>query len=422
MRGVAMAKNAAIIVLVAAVPSAAQSARAQRVPDYDFDWLNRVKTCSGGDIAGPISALGGGIGSISVAGDLLANVTAAGQIDDITVTGDIGTVTSPVEITTTVDGGNILLVKAARIYADITTPNTANPRGDTKRIETTAGVFKGSLTTFAMQGTALGDPCITIAGDLDAELDVYTIKRPITITGAFPAGRTMRIEADLKTEAPITIGSSSGLGGQIIINAVNETWPWDGTVTVGSTTLSPQPYYDELSSALGGGAVGLAPFNFHAPDCVPEHDGTMSPPDDEAIDRHYGPVFIQGTDMPVIVERQRLHPPSSVWALVTSQHTASVSGTNPRDLIVQPNTGDFISNYKVPRHADLRTPQVLQRDGLARCRLLPVHLQRSHRYQRRRVPVRRRHRRLDRQAAGPQQRRPRGRGRPRRHPRCPGER
>jgi len=38
MRGVAMAKNAAIIAWMAAVPSAAQSARAQRVPDYDFDW------------------------------------------------------------------------------------------------------------------------------------------------------------------------------------------------------------------------------------------------------------------------------------------------------------------------------------------------------------------------------------------------
>ena len=53
---------------------------------------------------------------------------------------------------------------------------------------------------------------------------------------------------------------------------------WLGTITIGSTTLShTSGVYTTLPSALGGGAVGLAPFKLHETACTPPHNQVSSP-------------------------------------------------------------------------------------------------------------------------------------------------
>ncbi|MBX3382592.1 MAG: hypothetical protein KF864_03685 [Phycisphaeraceae bacterium] len=89
----------------------------------------------------------------------------------------------------------------------------------------------------------------------------------------------------------IWVHESEAVRGQIIINSSNAGLPqaalWTGAVQVGETTagyplleVSPtpssgeweSPHYEGLSAALGGGAVGLAPFALHDEDCLPVND------------------------------------------------------------------------------------------------------------------------------------------------------
>lgn len=54
-----------------------------------------------------------------------------------------------------------------------------------------------------------------------------------------------------------------------------------------------------LSSALGGGAVGLAPFNLHPTDCDPPHGASLEfDPTTTVYLRHYGPVFWEAQSNP----------------------------------------------------------------------------------------------------------------------------
>jgi len=313
------------------------------------DSIARVETTVG-DMAGRISAAGA-ITNIIVADDIIASqsgphIEAGGPITNITASGDIGTSTAFAEITTTADGGDILLVKAANIYADIATPNTANFRGDVKRIETTAsaGVFKGSLTTFSMEGTPLNDPCMLITGDLTADVDAAgSIKRPVTISGDL-SGR-MRIGGDLKAEAPVTVGGE--LTGQITINALAGVGLWSGNVTVDSTVLSPKPNYAQTAASLGGGAVGLVPFGTHHESCVPVHGLEKAGAPASITLQFYGPVMpADNTKMPVRVYRGPFG--SDSWGAFTDV-TASFDVEYPTDrkqIRVVPDIMQFKPRYR----------------------------------------------------------------------------
>jgi hypothetical protein len=268
------------------------------------------------------------------------------------VTGDIGSPGNPTSITsstTSAQHANINGISASAIYANITTPNTSSNRGDVRQIVTTGGPFVGSLTTFAMQGTALGVPTIDIAGDLDADINALTLKRPLNIGGILPENRTIRIRQDLKAEAPVTFSALDGFRGQIIINAENGTHPWNGAIAANGYVLSPSanppdmaPYYERLSSDLGGGAVGLAPFQLHSEDCDPPNGspmaGVWAPPTTVTL-RHYGPVTWTSGKMPVIVQYRQMN--SQTWHDITSDFTVQ-PGPTPRDVVVIPLTSlDF---------------------------------------------------------------------------------
>lgn len=158
----------------------------------------------------------------------------------------------------------------------------------------------------------------------------------------------------------ISIGAfaqaTAGIGGQIILNASNAAGTWTGDVVVGSLTLSPEPHYSQLSSQLGGGAVGLAPFKVHGQDCDPPHlsvltDGDVGEGLAGIVVRHYGPVNFDSEEFPFVVLETELPtsvdaPDGPYWECcgstclgtpvdVSSSLTATRSPTNPREVILE---------------------------------------------------------------------------------------
>ncbi|MCC6321336.1 MAG: hypothetical protein IT438_07870 [Phycisphaerales bacterium] len=99
--------------------------------------------------------------------------------------------------------------------------------------------------------------------------------------------RHMRGE-EMAEVGTIRIASATGLAGQVIVRQSagedTDAQAWSGQVIVGDGTgtpvvLAPEsaspdegPYYKRVSSELGNGAVGLAPFHLYEADCVPRHD------------------------------------------------------------------------------------------------------------------------------------------------------
>ncbi|MCC6284798.1 MAG: hypothetical protein IT439_05775, partial [Phycisphaerales bacterium] len=231
-----------------------------------------------GDVLGPVEALAGDITAVTIGGNLRDDVLAlVGRIGVLNVDGSIGTPSSRVTIKAR---DRVQHVAADAIHANIEVTSTTNDLGWVQRIYARGdtgvdGDFTGSIKAMDLSMMTGGDAGITIAGDLDADLQFSgKVTRPIAVTGAFLSGRTIRIAEQLASSGTCTFGSS-GLLGQIVINASNGANSWTGDVTVGSTTLATTPYYSNLPSALGGGAVGLVPYRVHGAASVPASGSTV---------------------------------------------------------------------------------------------------------------------------------------------------
>jgi hypothetical protein len=153
------------------------------------------------------------------------------------------------------------------------------------------------------------------SGDFNGEVQIASFPTSLTGYGIFvPNGSlnaTVVMQEALPASASIEVDQ---LGGQIIINAEDDAHDWDGDVEVDATTISG-PYYAHTHTSLGGGAIGLVPFNVNDVDCEPENDSTvcevgtrdwdLSSGEDireTLVIRHYGPVFEVGGALPVVVE------------------------------------------------------------------------------------------------------------------------
>jgi hypothetical protein len=247
-----------------------------------------------------------GIEEVRVAGDVLNHiVTNFGDIEDIDAGGDIGTSQDPVVIASV--NNDIGVISASAIYADISAFNQVG------RVETLSGGFVGSLEAFQFTTAGVDDPGLFVAGDVDGSIELVHLwfDAKIEIEGSLLSGSEISIVGILWGDGmieiwsdligDITIGESDGLRGQIIINSADVAGEWQGTVKVGTTTLSPKPLYTQ--TGLGGGAVGEVAFGCHLQDCDPAYDGGNHPvltsePGGVVI-RHYGPVTWTG--MPFIV-------------------------------------------------------------------------------------------------------------------------
>jgi hypothetical protein len=303
--------------------------------------LQQIETISG-DLAGALT-VGGAIREVIVSGDLRTSIASVGTIERISIAGDIGAPGTPVTIATTspspTEQADINSITAEAIYANITTPNTTPTeyRGDVGRVVTTAGPFVGSLTTYAL-GTNVAEPALEIAGDLDADIDVATIQRPIHIAGVFSANRTIRIGKDLAAAATFRIFSSLGLEGQVAIRANDGLGDgWLGDVLIGPgpnpITLSPRPAYEQLLSQVGGGAVGEVPYMLYGNECIPlPNTSLVFAPTMSVSLYHYGPVEWTGTEAPVIVDWR----PSGTanWYTLPDEDFWYWQGADPRELII----------------------------------------------------------------------------------------
>jgi hypothetical protein len=303
-----------------------------------------------GTIAGKITSTGSILSVLcaSLQADVEANAWLGLGIATIDVSGNIGTVTSPVTIYSV---GPIRLVSSARAWASISTPASGvNGSGRIHRIVTTTGDFIGSITTDALDSSNPPLSGLDIAGDLDADITCkwYCASRTITVDGALPAGRTISMGAGWYHGGTENRQMSFGsLEGQIIINTLNNTNEvWTGPISVGSVgnlLASPNngPYYTATSASLGGGAVGLVPYHLHGTDCSPANGYIGGTPLDSTVRlRWYGPLqWTSGN--PVTVEYWN----GSAWINISSSFSYSINPSNPRELRIVPN--DFFMDWSL---------------------------------------------------------------------------
>ena len=278
------------------------------------DVISRVQvagTITADLVAGP--RLFGGDSTIervrSSNGSILGDIYAPrGGIDEVYAHVDIGSSTDVVFIWAQ---ASIQSVDAATLYADINSTSDGGS-GDVWFVRARSGGFTGALAARRLE-SSLNPSGLSIAGDLDADLAfIQDVRDPILVSGSLPVDRSIRIGRSMidngTTEDGRIVLADGGLAGQVIINAGNLGTPgvWSGTVTVGSIVLGPgqsppnqSPHYGVLSSELGGGAVGLAPFNLHLTDCDPPHGASLEfDPTTTVYLRHYGPVFWEAQSNP----------------------------------------------------------------------------------------------------------------------------
>lgn len=311
--------------------------------------------------AGSIGAYAGAIGPVTIGGDLNGHVTARqGAIASIDAAGDIGSAGRPViwatapmnsfaidrvvaggsigrpgAFTDIVTGGSVRVIEADAFHANIDLE--ANPAipGFLAGVTARTGGYEGtlrarSLTSFGGWNLA---PClVSIAGDLAGEIVFTNVVRneraggpEIDIAGRVIEGSTIVVGAMPITNPALPAGeirvrAEQGLSGQIIVGKGSATdFPDPSVVRVGTASptsvTSATKFYETLFTDFGGGAVGVAPFNFHTQECAPKHNAVVSLAQDEllvaAAVRLYGPVF---TDIGAEMVVEHLAPGAAAWA------------------------------------------------------------------------------------------------------------
>jgi hypothetical protein len=323
-------------------------------------------------------------------GSILGNVTATnGNIDLVRALN--GTIGSPTFTAYIGAKNNIQIIEARQIWANIDARMNGGNPGDSHvwRVYASHGDLAGSIAARRIEGSTGASPGIFVpSGNLNADVTLTDALRfPISVSGSLPSGRVITMERNIGDSGTMSFGSvagrieikqslgrpitvtgaltgsivvgesipsphsitagslgAGGLVGQIIVNAKNTTGVWTGPVTVGGVGLLPRPYYANLASTLGGGAVGLVPYSLHKEDCSPAHapDGgcglelsTKVWPGQTTREtfvlRHYGPVFNSSQQKPYLVERSMFACPYGTpcpgpWEDITSVCDVYVPG------------------------------------------------------------------------------------------------
>ncbi|KAA0214334.1 MAG: hypothetical protein DYG94_07545 [Leptolyngbya sp. PLA3] len=278
------------------------------------------------------------IAYMHVGGDLLGSIAFSDALDasgvqQLLIDGDFGSAGVSTELRCTSFGK----IVCDNLWTDVDVTGF-------RRLEV-GGDLNGDIVTADISDTlsyhGSGDPGVFVDGNLKSSVGCsYSFSGSVSIDGFLGAGGLLQLpgissgemvsiasgiqsdgelritdvvegsidlDADLEGSIVIYDGlsgditvPSGGLGGQILINQQNGLAEWSGDVVVGSTTLGPgetgdneAPYYGVLSSTLGGGAVGLVPFNFHPKDSAPDHDSVVTTGAISTVQiAHYGPVSI----------------------------------------------------------------------------------------------------------------------------------
>lgn len=274
-------------------------------------------------------------GDVTAEDGYIGQLTASGVAFPSSLPGTIGTPTTPITIRSSEAIG--FVHGAHGVYADISGLSGEEFDVTFGRLNTNFGPFVGSIRASYFVTTVLDDgtyaPGLSVyGGDLDADVTIsgdYVFNsgsstRTIITVGtagrAIPAGRTFTIGGGLngavnteETNVAFDL-PAGGLEGQIVINASDNAETWSAPIRVdgiklddGRSQPNDAPYYERMSSELGGGSVGLVPYHLHKSDCLPAHNETgdcgvtfqlrtwpASHGGEERetiILRHYGPVF-----------------------------------------------------------------------------------------------------------------------------------
>ncbi|MEO1534869.1 MAG: hypothetical protein AAFS11_04815 [Planctomycetota bacterium] len=282
----------------------------------------RIDTISiAGDVLGDIAAQNGGIVSLDIDGSVGDDTHAptiyawAGaenfSIQVLDVQGSIGTPANPARI---LAGGPLARVEADAFHAHFDAMLNPADRGFLGGLIVRSGDLNGSvlveeLTSYSGWSEA---PCVlSVAGDLDGTIIMNRYVRnenpfgpEIDIAGSMSADSLISV-GGLTNQVPalpgaeIRVGAPQGLAGQIIV-VDSDADPFDmsDTVRLAGDGLAVTPdakYPPQLFSELGGGSVGIAPFNFHSFESFPQHNETIDiEPGSSligAVVRLYGPAF-----------------------------------------------------------------------------------------------------------------------------------
>jgi len=276
---------------------------------------------------GNVFAAVGNIGLVQVAGNMLGNIVAQnGSINNLDVAGDIGTVLNPAVIAS---DGDINVINGLNIYANIDAGTVLAP-ADISTL-TATGIFDGTLDAATLKaGNAL-----SIGGNFEGA---------ITLASSRPATSEIRIGDSLASGSSINL-PANGLAGQIVVNNNDAGGQWLGTVNVGATALTTAGY-TEAAASLGGGSVGLAPFDLHGESSLPT-DGMVVEwvPGLTATVRHYGPVTFASA--PFTVSR-RSFGTSDPFTDVTSDFDFAPAAGDADSVVASQSVGGagFVSGFE----------------------------------------------------------------------------
>lgn len=277
--------------------------------------LNRVVS-SGTDaeILGAISAY-----AIGTVGSDLSAVDAKVLKNNIVVTTDMR---SPIEIRQQWEG-NARRISVGRSLSERTDPTDALPIGNRMIILHDTDIMDGETTNPLTNQIIINANNNTPTQDLNGDGLINT--------------------ADFwRGDVSIDFPGQSNLGSDRFAPALDET-------LIGPDQPAPfqAPYYKALSHTFGGGAVGLAPFNFHqftgplgsgdVRHCNPFHtefravDICDEPTRvDEVVIDHYGPVHTNGTGPYYRIEFRPafLDPNGPTWFDVSNQFQVDTTRTS----------------------------------------------------------------------------------------------
>jgi len=318
------------------------------------DRINSID--AGGDISGPIEVTEGSIELLQAGGSITTDIdVSSGYLKNIEAGGAIGSVGTPLSITA---HDYVRRVMGATIHAVISATGTGVPYGAVARVVTTSGDVTGSLTCERIVPIDQGQYNIdwNIAGDLVAD---------VTCEWYLHSDFTIYVDGSL--EGDVTFDLEDGLQGQIILNAADDGGEWNGTITVDEMTLSG-PNYTQTSAEIGGGAVGLAPFNFHATNCVPADNATVTAEPESVTLSHYGPVEKYGQTSVSelkIIRHPIVHFCAECDETVTGHFTWEYAA-NGRDIVITPSQGyAFEDGYEYHITPVITGETVLRCQGVA---------------------------------------------------------
>ncbi|MBX9737017.1 MAG: hypothetical protein K2X32_08825 [Phycisphaerales bacterium] len=312
-------------------------------------------------------------------GSILGNINVEdGVIIDLNVSGTIGTPTSPVTISAKNDGNIansfITRIVCSAFYGTLRGPGSL-PAPEIGEFRTTSGPVVGTLNFDGIYTAPQAGKGLFVATDLNANVSVTRdTAGPVQVGGKLVAGRTftirnfndnasfaaiepgatLRVNGSLPAGRTLSFGTATpfvaGISGQVILNAANTGGTWTGDVRIGGPTgsiLSPTPAYDESSTIVGGGAVGLVPFRVKTQDFVPypvagtrrlsRYAFTGYVPNDPARQSaatisFYGPVRNVNAST---LKLQSFNPSTSIWTDVPTANyqvpLLPVANTNGRD-------------------------------------------------------------------------------------------